>query len=68
MSVESNQRTAEAKSGRGKKSILIKASPEWHAWFTRLAESSRMPGVTLIDRALAEWAQRDGFGEQPPKR
>jgi hypothetical protein len=68
MSVAADQRPAEANPGRGKKSILIKASPEWHAWFTRLAESSRMPGVTLIDRALTEWAQRDGFAEPPPRR
>lgn len=48
--------------------VVLKGSAAYRDWLGRLTEYSRMPGAVLIDRALMEWAERNGFNEKPPHR
>jgi hypothetical protein len=65
---------AEKKPGRSKrtspqKSVhVVKGSDEWRDWLARLTDFSRMPTSVLVDVALKEWAERNGFPDPPPKR
>lgn len=45
----------------------IRASSTYAEWAERLADKERMTVATLIDRALAEYAEKTGF-EAPPRR
>ncbi len=46
----------------------MKASAEFVAWFRELLAYLRMPGATVIEHALIEFAKKSGFPKQPPPR
>jgi hypothetical protein len=45
----------------------VRMTREYSDWLDRLASKERMSVSTLIDRAVAEYANRIGF-EAPPER
>lgn len=47
--------------------LSLKGSPEWSQWLGDLATKFRTKKAGIIDRALAEFAERNGFRE-PPER
>jgi hypothetical protein len=47
--------------------LSLKGTPEWSQWLGELAVKFRTKKAGIIDRALAEFAQRNGFRE-PPER
>jgi hypothetical protein len=54
--------------GKVRETILsLKGSPEWSQWLGDLATKFRTTKAGIIDRALAELAERNGFRE-PPER
>jgi hypothetical protein len=67
-------KVARAKSRPGDKKaaapkiIGIRSSPEWADWLERLAEHYRTTVAGVIDRALAEWTEAQGYEERPPRR
>ena len=60
----------EAKSkAEARKSITtLKGSPEWAEWLEGLARHFRTTVTGVIDRALAEWAETNGYPVKPPPR
>lgn len=47
--------------------VAVRCNAAWKAWLQRYADKERSYPTALIDKALAEMAQRSGF-EEPPKR
>ena len=47
--------------------LSLKGSPEWSQWLGDLSTKLRSTKAGIIDRALAELAERNGFRE-PPER
>jgi hypothetical protein len=47
--------------------LSLKGSPEWSQWLGDLSTKLRTTKAGIIDRALAELAERNGFRE-PPER
>ena len=47
--------------------LSLKGSPEWSQWLGGLSSKFRTTKAGIIDRALAEFAQRNGY-EEPPVR
>jgi hypothetical protein len=50
------------------KTIGYRVSGEYGAWLDRLAKRYRTTLAGLLDRALAEWAESQGYEERPPER
>lgn len=48
--------------------IGVRASKEWAEWLDALAEHYRTTRTGIIDRALAEWAEAEGYPVKPPVR
>lgn len=48
--------------------VTLKGSEEWKSWLEDLARSSRLDVSKLIDRALVEFAKREGFKAEAPER
>lgn len=48
--------------------MTIRGNDEWRDWVHRLAEHMRCKSSDLVDRALVEIAERNGFKEKPPQR
>jgi hypothetical protein len=66
---KAKKRTGRPKSPDPKRTIMtIRGNEDWRDWVHRLAEHMRLKSTDLIDRALVELAQRNGFEEPPPKR
>jgi hypothetical protein len=47
--------------------LSLKGSPEWSQWLGDLGAKFRTSKAGIIDRALAEFAERNGFRD-PPER
>jgi hypothetical protein len=47
--------------------VLMKGNEQYSKWFEQLSQATRIPRATLVDVALAEWAERHGF-RAPPVR
>ena len=47
--------------------LSLKGTPEWSQWLGELSAKLRTTKAGMIDRALAELAERHGFRE-PPER
>ncbi|WP_422930866.1 hypothetical protein [Singulisphaera sp. PoT] len=47
--------------------MSLKGTPEWSTWLAELATKFRTTKVGIIDRALAEFAERNNF-QEPPER
>jgi hypothetical protein len=45
--------------------VYLKGSAEYGRWVDQLERDTRIPRVTMVDLALAEWAQRKGFPAPP---
>jgi hypothetical protein len=50
------------------KTIGFRVSGEYGAWLDQLAERYRTTVAGLLDRAVAEWAESQGYDQPPPKR
>lgn len=46
----------------------FKATVAWGEWLERFAKHQRLDVAKLIDRALASYAEAEGFDEAPPDR
>jgi hypothetical protein len=69
MTQPKKRRGGRPKSADPKRTILtLKGSEEWREWVHRLAGHMRTKAPDLIDRALVEIAERNGFKERAPKR
>ena len=57
-------------SGRPRKAVAVtlKGSEEWKAWIESLARHSRLDVSKLIDRAVIDFAKREGFEPEAPER
>lgn len=62
------KKRAEKKAPVGHRTIGVRASAEWSEWLEKLAAHFRTTNAGIIDRALAEWAESNGFPEKPPER
>jgi hypothetical protein len=49
------------------KDYNINGSPAWHAWLGRVSRLARISRAALIDVALAEKAEREGWPTPPPR-
>ena len=47
--------------------LSLKGSPEWSLWLGELSSKFRTTKAGIIDRALAEFAERHSF-QEPPER
>jgi hypothetical protein len=47
--------------------LSIRGTPEWRGWLERFASKRRVTPTALLDLAVAELAQRDGFETPPPR-
>jgi hypothetical protein len=56
------------KASRQYKTVGIYASIEWTEWLEKMAQHYRTTVAGLVDRALSEWAQTNGYPERPPLR
>ena len=50
------------------KTIGFRVSNEYGEWLERLAKRYRTTVAGLMDRAVAEWAESQGYAEPPPER
>lgn len=48
--------------------IGIRATGEWATWLEGLATEYRTTIAGVVDRALTEWAESQGYEPKPPKR
>lgn len=48
--------------------VLVRGGTQWREWLSDYATKKRTSKVGLIDLALAEMAERDGFRSPPPRR
>lgn len=57
-------------SGQPRKAVAVtlKGSEEWKAWIEALARHSRLDVAKLIDRAVIEFAKKEGFEPEAPER
>lgn len=56
------------KGGFPPKTIGYRVSGEYGEWLKRLARRYRTSVTGIMDRAVAEWAQAQGFDEEAPER
>ena len=50
------------------KTLGFRVSGPYGEWLERLAKHYRTNVAGIIDRALAEWAEAEGYKEAPPER
>ena len=50
------------------KTIGVRASREWAEWLEEVARHYRTNVSGVIDRAMAEWTQTQGYPKKPPER
>jgi hypothetical protein len=50
------------------KTIGVRTSQEWADWLDGLARHYRTTVAGVIDRALAEWSEAEGYPVRPPER
>jgi predicted transcriptional regulator len=48
--------------------VTLRGSPEWKTWLEKLARHSRLDVAKVIDRALIDFAEKEGFDEEAPER
>jgi hypothetical protein len=52
----------------GPRTIGIRSSAEWADWLDELARHYRTTVAGVIDRALTEWTESEGYPKRPPER
>jgi hypothetical protein len=65
--VDPNPAAVEMMSPNGK-NISYRVSGEYGDWLERLAKRHRTTVAGVMDRAIVEWAQSQGFDVPPPER
>jgi hypothetical protein len=48
--------------------VVVRGSPEWKAWVLALAKHARLDVAKVIDRALIDFAAKEGFEVEAPER
>jgi hypothetical protein len=48
--------------------VTLRGSPEWKAWVEALARHARLDVAKVIDRALVDFAAKEGFDQEAPER
>jgi hypothetical protein len=48
--------------------VTLRGSPEWKAWVEALARHARLDVAKVIDRALIDFAEKEGFDQEAPQR
>lgn len=50
------------------RSIGLRVSTDYATWLEGLADHYRTTVAGVIDRALAEWSESEGYPSRPPRR
>lgn len=48
--------------------VTLRGSPEWKSWVEDLADHCRLDVAKVIDRALIDYARKEGFKAEAPQR
>jgi hypothetical protein len=48
--------------------VTLRGSPEWKEWVEALARHARLDVAKVIDRALVDFARKEGFDQEAPER
>ena len=48
--------------------VTLRGAPEWKAWVEALARHARLDVAKVIDRALVDFAEKEGFKQEAPER
>lgn len=48
--------------------VTIRGSQEWKSWIEALATHARLDVAKVIDRAVIDFAKKEGFQPEAPKR
>jgi hypothetical protein len=48
--------------------VTLRGSKEWKAWLEALAKHARLDVAKVIDRAVIDFAKKEGFSDPPPDR
>jgi hypothetical protein len=48
--------------------VTLRGSPEWKTWVECLADHCRLDVAKVIDRALVDYARKEGFKAEAPSR
>jgi hypothetical protein len=48
--------------------VTLRGSPEWKEWLEGLAFHCRLDVAKVIDRALIDYAKKEGYGREAPRR
>jgi hypothetical protein len=64
------KKSAKGKPGEaaGFRTLGIRMSHEYSAWLDGVAKHHRTTVAGVIDRALAEWTEANGYSVRPPDR
>jgi hypothetical protein len=65
------KKLAKPAAGKAKAStiaVTLRGSPEWKAWVEALAKHTRLDVAKVIDRALIDFAAKEGFEQAAPER
>ena len=62
------QPEAKGAADAGFKTVGVRTSPEWAEWLDGVARHYRTTVAGVIDRALSEWTEANGYPTRPPER
>ena len=65
------RKAAASSSPNGKAStiaVTLRGSQEWKAWLEALAKHARLDVAKVIDRAVIDFAKKEGFEPEAPRR
>ena len=48
--------------------VTLRGSKEWKAWLESLAKHTRLDVAKVIDRAVIDFAKKEGFEPEAPER
>jgi hypothetical protein len=54
--------------GRQAIAVTLRGTPAWKDWVEELAEHCRLDVAKVIDRALIDYARKEGFKREAPSR
>jgi len=47
--------------------MVLKGTPAYRDWLLAAATKKRLPIPVLFDQVMADWAERNGLAEPPPR-
>ena len=68
MAKKKTTRKKPAQGGASTIAVTLRGSPEWKAWVEALARHTRLDVSKMIDRALIDFANKEGFDREAPER